>query len=125
MYYLQHQSEFVRAVPATQPSTRPATTQSASTQPVGPTTRPFAEVKDDIIHKLVDPDTKALSDRITAALNKRLTDDYASYRLANPATRPTTSVATDLVTVTAVTQPTGYGSFAYLEEVAAGYSKTL
>lgn len=138
MYYQEHQEEFIRpAPPETQPATREAlgppvpTTQLAtqaatqpatlpavaSTQPAGPTTRPFAEVKKEILDKILAPEADKLSDTITAAIRTRLSDDYKTYaaehpttRSASPETQPTTG-------------PASYDSLAYLESVAADIQK--
>lgn len=120
-YYISHQQEF----PVTQPVTRPATsTTTQATQPTQPataavtrpatkpTTRPFAEVREDVMKRVMDPEVEKLTQQIRDAIVKRMAADWEKQR---PATNPATNPAT--------TQPGGYGSFAYLEQLAADIQK--
>jgi hypothetical protein len=149
IYYDEHQDEFVRAVPATQPTTQPATqpttvattqptmqpsatapavatTQPATTQPAvaqGPTTRPFAEVKDEILDKLTAPEADKLSAEVVSAIKQRLDPAWQTYErgssgsasgsAAAPATQPAAMAST-----APTTQPAGYDSYAFLETLA-------
>ncbi|MDB5354090.1 MAG: hypothetical protein JWN24_543 [Phycisphaerales bacterium] len=143
-YYYGHQQEFVRAAPQTKPSTEPATqpttapatqagapaTQAAipATKPATqakaePTTRPFAEVKDEILKNAMKADADKLQKEVTEALQKRLADDYAAYRKANPTTLPATNPAVAGPTTQPTTQPAGYASYGYLEQVAQDIQK--
>lgn len=138
MYYQEHEEEFIRqAPPETQPATRealgppvpttgpatqaasqPATIPAvASTQPAGPTTRPFAEVKTEILDKILAPEADKLSDTVTAAIRTRLSDDYKTYAAEHPTTRSASSQTMP------TTGPASYDSLAYLESVAADIQK--
>lgn len=117
-YYISHQQEF----PVTQPVTQPATTTTtqatqpataAATKPATkPTTRPFAEVREDVMKRVMDPEVEKLTQQIRDAIAKRMAADWEKQR---PATNPATNPAT--------TQPGGYGSFAYLEQLSADIQK--
>jgi hypothetical protein len=106
-YYDKHQSEF--------PTTQPATTSPADALTLGPVvaptsgpaTRPFEEVREQIISQLVEAQVDRLQPQIVSEIRNRLMRDYEAYRNANPA--PTT----------ATTAPTtGFASFEYLQELA-------
>lgn len=134
MYYQEHEEEFIRPappetqpatrealgppMPTTQPATQPSTLPAvASTQPAGPTTRPFAEVKKEILDKILAPEADKLSDTITAAIRTRLSDDYKAYAAEHPTTRSASPQTTP------TTGPAPYDSLAYLESVAADIQK--
>lgn len=135
MYYLNNQGKFPQA-PATQPTTLPATnptsqplaTTAPTTAPAtqsavaAPTTRPFADVKDEILQTLLKPQAEELQKKVVAALHDRLASDYAYYRAAHPlTTQPTTAPATlpaDVAALLPSTQPSPYDSYAYLQAVA-------
>ncbi|MDB5329993.1 MAG: hypothetical protein JWP03_1144 [Phycisphaerales bacterium] len=149
-YYYGHQQDFVRPAPATQPATAPATqpsTTQPSTQasaagtqpstapatqasagptpavPATPTTRPYAEVKEEILAIAMKADADKLQKDVADALQKRLAADYAEHRKTNPTTRPTTGPAVAGPTTQPSTQPTGYASYGYLEQVAQDIQK--
>ena len=137
-YYYGHENDFNRlppkAKPVTQPSTTPAvatsTTQPAtvpavatstsqpatlpavaSTEPApttGPSRRPFVEVRDEIMDKVLEQPTKDLEQKIKDAVAHRLSTDYQADRPASGATRPTDS---------------GIASKAYLDQVALSIQK--
>lgn len=142
MYYAEHPEDFVRPAPATQPVTRPATapttqstiatttlTTAPSTQPAvaasmpatGPTTRPFAEVKEEILDKITAPDVDKLAADITAAIRQRLETGWQNYdRAGGPATQPAVAASQPSAPTT---QPSGYESYAFLEELAGEIQK--
>jgi hypothetical protein len=149
-YYYGHQQDFVRPAPATQPATAPATqpsTTQPSTQasaagtqpatapatqasagptpavPATPTTRPYAEVKEEILTLAMKADADKLQKDVADALQKRLAADFAEYRKTNPTTRPSTGPAVAGPTTQPSTQPTGYASYGYLEQVAQDIQK--
>lgn len=95
-YYLEHESEFAASTPAT---TAPST---------APSVRPFAEVKEDAISRVVQPEVERLTNRISSGITERLQADFQTFSKENP-----TPTATD----------TGYGSYAYLEQVAQDIQK--
>lgn len=126
-YYLAHEDEFRN--PATQPTTAPATqaattgptTQSASaiapaSQPAvaaasQPAIKPFDEVKQQIVEKLMAGDVAKQMDLIEKELVSQLSADWVAIRKEHPAaTQPaTTQSASPLV---AATQPAGEGGAA-------------
>jgi hypothetical protein len=112
-YYLTHQQEFPVTQPAaTQSSTTQSTTQA--TRPAtstAPTTRPFEEVREDVLKRVMGPEVEKLTAQVRDAIVARMTADWEKQR---PQTRPTSGPAS---------QPTGYGSFAYLEQLAADIQK--
>ena len=139
MYYLRNLSQFVRVgPPATSPATGPTTT-GASTQPSTqsaattqtapsiqasnvPTTRPFAEVKDEIVDIILKPDVeqkqKQVAERAASTADGRLpglpqaTSRYHSIDCACNSSHASPT-----------TQPTGYDTYAYLEGVALDIQK--
>ena len=110
-YYLSHQQDYRNkpttgpaTVPATQastePATSPATTQVASTQPE---IKPFEQVRNEIIDKLIAADVDQQLERIEHAINSRLSGDWIAIRRANPAaTQPASTEPAEM----AVTRPT-------------------
>lgn len=107
-------------------TTQLATTQAATSQPAAtkpalastqPSLRPYAEVKDEILNTLLEPDAEKLQEKVDQAIHDRLAADYEAYRKANPTTAPTTQPAS--AALAPATQPaTGYASYGYLEKVA-------
>lgn len=138
-------------------STQPAGATSASTQPIGaatqssaappshrpaaPTTRPYEEVREEIIDLVLKDDADKLQKQITDALSAKLDADWKAYHAAHPTTEassPTTGTsqpATGAAEPTAqtaapatqpsapTTQPIGYDSYAYLEQAALEIQK--
>jgi len=127
-YYLTHQPDF----PATQPASKPATTTTASTTPASqpaasrPTTRPFQEVREEIMDKVMATDVDRLTKKVRDAVAERMTADWKKQRPQTSAlaTKPTTNTAsTQQAAAPAATQPNGFGSFTYLEQLAADMQK--
>lgn len=102
-YYLQHQSEF--------PTTAPATTQEAlslgPTVRQGPTTQPFAEVRQTILDRLIEPQANRLQLQIQSDISARLAQDYQAYKAKGPTSGPATAPAM------------AYESFEYLQKLAS------
>ncbi len=121
-YYHRNESEFTRAAPATQPTTNPTTvpttlattlptTLSATTQAITavtqPTTkpalalatvRPFAEVKVEIIDKLLQPEADKLQEDILASIRAQLSAEWVIRPkdvTTQPSSQPTTAPTTD------------------------------
>jgi hypothetical protein len=129
-YYLEHESQF-QAAPATKPATTRASTQAStgpSTRAVAstqPTTKPFAEVRDEALQAVVDPQVDALQADIINRIKTRTTQDWMAYHNAvGSTTSPTTSTAA------AASKPapmTAYGvpfdSYEYLQKLAADIQK--
>lgn len=128
-YYLEHQSQF-QTTPSTQASTRP--TSQASTGPstrsvasTQPTTKPFAEVRDEALRAVLDPQVDELQTDIINRIRSRMTQDWmAFHNAAGSTTSPTTAMAS------AASKPapmTAYGvpfdSYEYLQKLAADIQK--
>jgi len=118
-YYNGHADEF-KNPPATQPATRASQIQTVTTQPTTvatpstePTTKPFEEVRRQIIDKLATAQADKLSKEIADDLAARLANDYQLIRQSNlsaittGATQPGTqaSAAQPSATMPAATQP--------------------
>lgn len=109
-YYNSHLDEYKAAPPPP-----PATTQSAfsldvnppTTAATAPTTRPFAEVRDQVITAIVEPMVDRLQRQIVTELTTKLNADYEAYRTAKATTAPG-----------ATTTRTSYDSFEYLQALA-------
>jgi hypothetical protein len=105
-YYQLHQSEF--------PTTQPATTQEAlSLGPAtraAPTTRPFVEVREQIINLLIEPRVDQRQVQIQSDLNTRLAADYDNWKKAHPG-GPTTVPAGS----------SEFEDFAYVQKVAQDF----
>ncbi|HVT87335.1 MAG TPA: hypothetical protein VHD56_00650 [Tepidisphaeraceae bacterium] len=90
-YYIEHQSEF--------PTTAPATTgPSMVLLPAKPgaTTKPFDEVKESILSRIIEPQVDRLVTQIQSDLGNRMTQDFQTYQatpLNGSTTNPTTSPA--------------------------------
>jgi hypothetical protein len=114
-YYEAHSDEF-KNPPSTQPAARAAQIQTVTTQPTTvetastePTTKPFEEVKQQIVEKLATAQTEKLAKQIADELATRLNSDYQLIRQADPsavipATQPATQPA--VFSSAATTQPT-------------------
>lgn len=75
-YYKKHTSDF----PATQPD---ASAAKPSTQPASkptPTTKPFDEVKDQIVTDLMRPDVDGKTDAIASLLDSRMNADFEAHQ---------------------------------------------
>ena len=74
LHYRQNLSKY----PATQPdpASQPATTQSATTKSAGPTTKPFQEVKEQVIEEVMRPEVERKVEEVAAALHERLNADF-------------------------------------------------
>lgn len=130
-YYMANLGQF----PVTQPATTTSTTQS--TQPTTaasrPTTRPFEEVREQVMERVMEPEVEKLTKQITQAIVQRMTADWEKQRPAargttGPTTAATQQAAANPPTTTpstqpAATQPSGFASFAYLENLAADIQK--
>lgn len=76
LHYRQNLSKYPVTQPSeTQPTTGGSATQSA-TKPAGPTTRPFSEVKQQVIDEVMRPDVDRKVDEVATALHERLTADF-------------------------------------------------
>ncbi len=129
-YYLEHQSQF-QTTPATQASTTRPTSQAStgpSTRAVAstqPTTKPFAEVRDEAMRAVLDPQVDELQTDIINRIRSRMTQDWMAYHTAvGSTTAPTTATAS------AASKPapmTAYGvpfdSYEYLQKLAADIQK--
>lgn len=107
--------KFYRRNGALFPTSQPATTQptdSFSLAPTsrpanGPTTRPFEEVREEIIARLVDPEVAKLSEQIERRILSAMAGDFAAYRSAQitsaatsaPATQPRSTMGVDYVSL--------------------------
>lgn len=126
-YYEAHPDEF-KNPPSTQPATRAAQIQTVTTQPTTvetastePTTKPFEEVRQQIIEKLATAQTEKLAKQIADDLITRLNTDYHLIRQADPsavipATQRATQPATPAV-ASATTQPAQLMMLAHLEQI--------
>jgi hypothetical protein len=117
-YYLSHQAEF----PATQPTSPLLSAALPRTQP---TTQPFAYVKDRVMEKVMQPEVDRLTADIRAAIAKRLATAWERQHsaAAGGTTRPASGSATAPATSQATTQPGGFASFAFLEQLASEIQK--
>lgn len=115
-YYLTHQKDYQVTEPGSSPL-GPALPRIAA-----PATRPFAEVKDQVLEKVMQPEVDRLMADIRAAIARQLQAGWDRHR-ASSATRPTSGPAggpaSAAATAPAESQPTGYLSFAFLEQLAA------
>jgi len=116
-YYLQNQSQFPTTKPAepeeapfSLTATRPATTQAAAS---APTTRPFAEVRDDAKNRIVTPEVERRVNDIQNRVAAIIAADYLAYRNAVGSTsQPTTAAAP------ASSLGVPYNSYDYLQRLA-------
>ena len=142
-YWLAHQDEFKNPAtkPATQPATGPAATQVAATRPSAtlPAIKPFAEVKGQIVEKLMADDVAKKTASIEKEITAKLAADWLNIRRADPsATQPastqpsSTQVASTqaapMQTASAGTQPATSQptdtSLARLEQIRAEVQKS-
>lgn len=108
-YYAQNKSQF--------PTTQPAATQPAAST-TRPTTRPFEEVREDIMTRLVRTESDKLTATIRDKIAAQMASDYVAFQAAATAsgtTQPTTAPSTSL--------GVPYSSFQYLEKLAAKIQK--
>jgi hypothetical protein len=140
-YFLAHQADYQVTQPTASPL-GPALPNAAA----APTTRPFAEVKEQVMEKVMQPEVERVTAEVRTAVAKRLAAGWEQYHGsagAGAATRPGGATATRPAsasasrptggpasgpagapaTAPAGTQPTGYPSFAFLEQVAAEIQK--
>jgi hypothetical protein len=126
-YYLQNQSQF----PTTQSSEAEApfslagpttaSTRSSTTQAARPTTRPFAEVKDDAKSRVLIPEVERRANEIQTRINALMAADYLPFRNAQPiGSAGTTQPATGTATAAAPKSSQGvpFGSYEYLQRLA-------
>jgi hypothetical protein len=105
-YYRRHLEEFATSQPATsQPSTQ------LSMKPAA-TTRPFAEVRSEILERLIEPEVDKLANSIQTRITSALANDFQAYKTAHPTTASATSAPTTAAAA-------GYASFDYLKNLAA------
>ena len=120
-YYQTHQREF------------PVTTQPTSS-PLGPasplaalpsTTRPFADVKDQVMERVLQPEVERVLSDVRNTVLRRMANDWQQYRGQAQAGKSTTAPASTAARASTgpASQPSGYGSFAYLERLAADVQK--
>ncbi|HEY7089229.1 MAG TPA: hypothetical protein VH518_14125, partial [Tepidisphaeraceae bacterium] len=112
-YYDKHLNEF--------PSTQPATTKPddfslGASAGKGPTTRPFEEVHQFIINKLVDAQVERVMPQIVSEIRSKLATDYEAYRNANPGAPSAAMTAPATAPATGHAAP--YASFEYLQNLA-------
>jgi hypothetical protein len=74
-YYLKHQDEF----PTTQPAAHAEPFSFAKPAATQPTTQPFAQVRQQIINDLLEPQTDKMQREIASELSSRLELDYNAY----------------------------------------------
>ncbi|HEX4124964.1 MAG TPA: hypothetical protein VHY37_09590, partial [Tepidisphaeraceae bacterium] len=98
-YYYSHEDQY--------PSTNPATQ---------PTTQPYADVRQDILDKLRNPDADALQEKVRTAIQDKLNANWSRYAAttepASQAFGPTSRAATN-----------PQGKFAYFQQIAADIKK--
>jgi hypothetical protein len=104
-YYLQHQDQF--------PTTEPATTQESlslgpTTRVIGPSTRPFEAVREQVLSRLIEPEVDRRMNEIQNDITSRMAQDFDAYKSshAGSTTAPATAPAG------------GYASFDYLQKLA-------
>jgi hypothetical protein len=93
-FYLKNQKEFATTEPA---ATQP--TEMLSLGAHGPTTRPFAEVKDEAIERVMSPDVDDLAGRLETKIDNILHDDWTANNSGGE-TGPTTAPAKTGATIT-------------------------
>lgn len=96
----------------------PTTAPAASTAPAKPTTRPFAEAKEDARQAVLENDIAKLSQRIVERVSSQITGDYLAYRNALAAGDGKGQVPNSSVGVP-------YNSYEYLQQVAADAQKNF
>jgi hypothetical protein len=123
-YYNAHQDEF-QGLPQTRPSTQAAvqtvttepTTSVATTKPQ-PTTKPFEEVKQQIIEKLAAPQAEKLSKQIADELAAGLTSDFQLIRQTDPTSVVPGTQPASQPAAAATTQPIApLMMFSHLEQI--------
>jgi len=65
---------------------------SPATRPAAPTTRPFAEVREELLRRVMQPEIDRLTREIQQRIQNAMTADFEKYTAANP--NPTTAPAT-------------------------------
>jgi hypothetical protein len=115
-YYQTHAREF----PSTQPNALPLGPASPLALPQS-TTRPFADVREQVMEKVMQPEEAKLTADIRSAVMRRLAGGWEQSHGQNGG-KPTSAPATNAATAP-TSQPGGYGSFAYLEQLAADIQK--
>jgi len=117
-YYTAHPDEFRNTPPATtQSATRPTTV------PLQPAIKPFDQVSEQILQKLVDADVQKLTEQIEQEVKSRLATDWTDIRRHDPAaTRPaTTQPAAATQSAVVAAQPADpLTTLARLEQMRAG-----
>jgi hypothetical protein len=120
-YYMTHQADFPASQPATTKATTPSTTQATAqiTQPAAsrPTTKPFDEAREQVTERVMEPEIDKLMQQIRDAVEKRLAADWEKQRPQGATTRSATQPV--------INPSSGYGSFAYLEQIAADIQKQV
>jgi hypothetical protein len=115
-YYNQHQSEF--------PTTRSTSFQLGASPTSGPSTKPYEEVRAQVLERVQTPLADKLADRITTQLVTTLAGDWNQYRATlpqNPSTAPSTAPTTSQAPKT--TLGPAYPSFEYLQALSSELQK--
>lgn len=116
-YYKKNSHEFPTTAPTSRPTTTP--TDAFSLGSGGPTTRPFAEVKDEAIDKVINPLADKLGQQVQTRIAAILGADWNNYRaelkkLNGPSTAPATLLSSYGVP---------YDSVEYLQKLADDIAK--
>jgi hypothetical protein len=117
-YYQTHLGEF----PSTQPASQPLLGLAAIP---APTTRPFAEVRERVMERVMQPEEARLMGDIRSAVLRQLGAAW-EQQPHGPGGRPASGPATTATTGPSSqpsSQPSGNASFAFLERVAADVQK--
>jgi hypothetical protein len=103
-YHRENPSRYAATQPAeTQPTTQPATTRAAANS--GPTTRPFAEVEEQVIQDIMKKPIDDKLKEISSGLHARLVADFEAYQKKS------------------ASAPGDFGTRQYLERIAADVEK--
>lgn len=120
-YYKLRQSQFQTTQPA-KPDATPATLPAgfASTRPTsGPTTKPFEEVRDEVVEQLMAPEILRKARDLQDRINTRLRADYDAWHAQNPNPKSTPATQSSAQASTAsADDASGYASFEYLQKLA-------
>jgi hypothetical protein len=129
-YYLKHKADFATTQPVAPPPTAMMTLPT--TQP-SPTTKPFDQVRSEILDKVMAADVDDLSDRVQKSILATMTADWTTYHAAHPDTQPTTG-PTGVASAMAASSPAPspsmasslgvpYDSYDYLKALALKVQK--
>jgi len=107
-YYLKNPSEF----PASPATAEAAPISLGSTTPTtGPAVRPFEEVEQFALDKIVNPEVDRIAKQVQSRIAATLTADYVNYSKAKSTTAPATSLGP------------AYNTFEYLQALRADLQK--